>query len=309
MSNWRACHYYPINTFQAALRAKLRYKVGNAIISQRLKRSESIIQKLIREPKMTLDQMHDIGGLRAVLPKVADVEELCKSYKNSKRLTHTLFNEYDYVTEPKTTGYRGIHLVYKYVGARTKTYDGLRIELQIRTRLQHAWATAVETMGLFLNSSLKASEGPGDWLDFFSVVSAAFCHLESCPIASDYKDLSKAECYAEVTRRAEQLDAVSKLGTFTGIVQSLPAVTGGSVHLVVLDVVNKTVEVQTFGKNRIAEANDRYADYEKQARDGKRLQAVLVSTDTVENLRRAYPSFFLDTKEFVRNLKSIIDSQ
>ncbi len=45
----------------------------------------------------------------------------------------------------------------------------LLIELQLRTRLQHEWATAVETMGTFLQSSLKSSQGPEEWLDFFSL--------------------------------------------------------------------------------------------------------------------------------------------
>ena len=58
-----------------------------------------------------------------------------------------------------------MHLVYKYINPICPDYDGLFVELQIRTRLQHTWATAVETMGTYLEFSLKSSEGPEDWLN------------------------------------------------------------------------------------------------------------------------------------------------
>ena len=53
--------------------------------------------------------------------------------------------ETDYVRKPKTSGYRGIHLVYRYHNDRKTIYNGLQIEPQLRTRRQHAWATAVDT--------------------------------------------------------------------------------------------------------------------------------------------------------------------
>jgi ppGpp synthetase/RelA/SpoT-type nucleotidyltranferase len=37
----------------------------------------------------------------------------------------------------KNTGYRSIHL---FTYSSTKIYDGLKLELQIRTKLQHNWA-------------------------------------------------------------------------------------------------------------------------------------------------------------------------
>ena len=43
-NQWRACHAYPINTFQATLRRKLKYFPGNPIVAQRLKRMPTIIR-------------------------------------------------------------------------------------------------------------------------------------------------------------------------------------------------------------------------------------------------------------------------
>ena len=45
---WRACHAYPINTFQATLRTKTKDLSGAPIVAQRLKRMPTIIDKLRR---------------------------------------------------------------------------------------------------------------------------------------------------------------------------------------------------------------------------------------------------------------------
>lgn len=62
LTNWRAIHTYPINTFQATLRDKLKQVDEKALVAQRLKRAPSIISKLKRFPEMKLSRMQDIGG-------------------------------------------------------------------------------------------------------------------------------------------------------------------------------------------------------------------------------------------------------
>ena len=191
VDRWRACHAYPINTFQATLRTKLRRYPGDPIAAQRLKRMPTIVDKLIRHPAMKLTTMQDIGGVRAILESTNDVYKLANSYRDSKRLAHELTDEKDYILNPRDEdGYRSIHLIYKYRNRRTQEYDGLRIELQIRTRLQHIWATAVESMGTFLGQALKSRQGDQEWLDFFALISSAFALKENCaPISRFAKEL------------------------------------------------------------------------------------------------------------------------
>ncbi|MFH1447171.1 MAG: RelA/SpoT domain-containing protein, partial [Chloroflexota bacterium] len=142
--NWRACHGYPINTFQATLRNRLKSIDKKAIVAQRLKRTPSIVSKLRRFSAMKLSRMHDIGGLRAVVGTLHQVRTLEALYNNG-RLRHELHKVYDYIKEPKSDGYRSVHLVFKYKNDRAHEYKGLLVELQLRTKIQHAWATAVET--------------------------------------------------------------------------------------------------------------------------------------------------------------------
>ena len=82
VSNWRACHNRPINTFQATLRDKLKNLDSDALVAQRLKRLPSIINKLERFPSMNLARMQDIGGLRAVVNSLKKARELEENYKS-----------------------------------------------------------------------------------------------------------------------------------------------------------------------------------------------------------------------------------
>lgn len=78
-------------------------------------------------------------------------------------------------------GYRRIHLIYRYHNDKVPHYNGLQLELQLRTRLQHAWATAVETMGTFLGLALKSGQGEDQWRSFFEVAGAGIALLENSP--------------------------------------------------------------------------------------------------------------------------------
>ncbi len=254
---------------------------------------------------MQLARMQDIGGLRAVVSSIQKVEELRQNYKASA-FAHELVGEKDYILEPKGTGYRGVHLIYRYKNKQVADYDGLHIELQFRTRLQHTWATSVETMGTFLNYSLKSSEGPDEWLRFFSLAASAFAHMEKCQPVPGYEHLSREETYDAVLNEAERLDVYDRLQAFSIAAQQITNDnSAGSHHLVVLRPSEKTVQIYSYGRRRLAEATEKYTEFEAQAEGGIDLQVVLVATGSIAALRQAYPSYFLDTQEFLKVLRRL----
>ena len=216
LANWRACHGYPINTFQATLRHRLKTIDKNAIVAQRLKRAPSVVSKLRRFSTMKLAQMQDIGGLRAVVSSVARVRKLEASYYNRhSAFKHEFVSSKDYIENPKPDGYRSIHLVYRYANEGAPAYDGLLLELQFRTRLQHAWATAVETMSTFLGQALKSGQGERQWREFFEVSSAALTHLEKTPPVPGYEGLTRREVFSQVAKAESELHVLPKLRGFT----------------------------------------------------------------------------------------------
>jgi putative GTP pyrophosphokinase len=259
LDNWRSCHGYPINTFQATLRKKLRSVDADAIVAQRLKRLPSIISKLRRFDSMQLARMQDIGGLRAVLSNLAQVRLLEENYRES-HFSHELVASKDYIAEPKQSGYRSIHLIYRYRNPRASDYNGLLLELQLRTRLQHAWATAVETMGIFLNHALKSSEGPDLWLNFFALAGSAFAHLEDTPPVPMCKHMSAEDTFRAVTLRAGELEVTERLQAFSVAAEQISEDRrSGSYHLIALNLNERTVMIRTFSQSELGEANKEYS--------------------------------------------------
>ena len=61
--------------------------------------------------------MQDIGGCRVVLSDVKKVHALRDLLLDSKT-KNELVKQDDYIENPKDSGYRGIHLIYKYKGKK-----------------------------------------------------------------------------------------------------------------------------------------------------------------------------------------------
>ena len=133
LNNWRAAHAYPLQV----ICSNLRLRNPGAIVVQRLKRLDSIIGKIERFPDMSLYRMQDLGGCRVIVDTLDQVYETIEKYKNS-RIRHILKREYDYIQNPKDSGYRSYHMVYQFHSDKKETYNkNMLIEIQFRTKLQH----------------------------------------------------------------------------------------------------------------------------------------------------------------------------
>ena len=300
LDNWRACHIAPLNSFQTSLRYQLK-KLDNeaALVSQRLKRYPSILSKLERNPGMQLSRMQDIGGIRAVVKNMKEVRQLESVYKNGTKVFSKVHGGKDYINYPKDSGYRSVHMIFK-------CKNGFSIELQIRTTIQHAWATAVETMGTFLDHSLKSSEGPDEWLKFFSLASSAFAILESTPRVKAHDRYSAKEVFEMLDRKEKELDVISKLTGFRVVAKHIDNdKRKGHYHLIVLDLDKRYAKIRSFNQSEIDEASDQYSEIEKSIQTGKNLQVVLVTSQSLKALKKAYPSYFLDAELFIKQIQAV----
>lgn len=306
LSNWRSSHGYPVNTFQATLRAKLNKLGVDATVAQRLKRTESILHKLALNPSMSLSRMQDIGGLRAVVPQLSDVYALRELFLNS-RFDHVLVHQKDYIQEPKESGYRGIHLVYRYNNRKGDgpTYQGLQVEIQLRSKMQHSWATAVETAGLFLGQALKSSIGNQAWLEFFSYASSAFAIFERSAVFAEHAHLSHSEIFQMVDYLERDLRVIDCLNMYRVFVDYRDMEGKGShYYLMRLDPKSQRGSVKAFARADLPTATEQYMQAEREA-SGTDIQVVLVAAQSLESLKRAYPNYFMDTAAFVQHLRRV----
>jgi hypothetical protein len=301
ISNWRAAHSFPLNTFKIGLLKRARLIDEKSIVAQRLKRLSSIAFKLHRFPDMKLTQMQDIAGCRAILGTVGDVRGLAAAYKRSD-IKHKLVHEDDYIETPKDSGYRSHHLIYRYYSDRSEVYNGLKVEIQIRTALQHAWATAVETVGTFIQQALKSSQGEGEWLRFFALMATVLAFREgTAPVPVTPTD--RRELRDELRHLKEKLDVSGHLLAYTAALRN-PEIVGvykdSHYFLLELDPKEKRIKVTGYKSEDLTRASSDYTTIEKAAIEGKSgLDAVLVSVESVKALKQAYPNYFLDTHRFL----------
>lgn len=306
-SNWRASHSYPINTFQATLRKKLKSVDRRSIVAERLKRTPSIIGKLVRFPSMRLARMQDIGGLRAIVKGIHQVRVLEQKYREA-RFEHELVSSKDYIAHPKDDGYRGVHLIFKYSNKRAPEYNGLHIELQIGTRVQHAWATAVETMGTFLGQALKSGVGEEHWRHFFALTGAGLARMENAPPVPGFESMSMVDICVRVAKSENELHVLEKLKGFSVAANKITEGKGqGTYHLVVLNSNEKSVQITPYPVSRLEQANIDYAEVERRAHAGEPVEAVLVSAGPIKALKKAYPNYFLDTNDFIKQVKLMLE--
>lgn len=311
---WRAAHAYPINTFQSTLRKTLKDYSNEPIAAQRLKRMSTMVDKLkSREQSMQLTTMQDIGGVRAILGSLDDVYRLVDEYKKRK-WPHQLYKEKDHIQLPRDAdGYRSFHLMYKYKNTRQPNYDGLSIELQIRTKLQHIWATGVETVGFFRGEALKSRQGSQDWLDFFTLISSAFAYKEGTNPIARFSNLSYSETLNEIRRKESELNALDFLKGMpvaaAQISQRQNRENTSHFHLIILNRERKMVAIKPYRRDDFERANTDYGSAEEQAKEGQPIEPVLVAAGKIRELRQAYPNFFLDIAQFVTKLKEIMVEQ
>lgn len=166
LDEWRKAHLLPLTAIAMWLR-KPSLELTELAPAQRLKRRDTVVDKLVSGRARDASTMHDLGGCRLIFNNVESLHKFRKYLEKESRARHVLQHDaskYDYIASPKQTGYRGVHYVYGYRSSSPERLDlnDLKIEVQLRTDIQHAWATAVEISDLVLDTRTKFEDGSGD---------------------------------------------------------------------------------------------------------------------------------------------------
>ena len=322
LSYWRFKHEVPLEKAENLLKKISPKKDKSAIFAKRLKRSVSIVTKLKRFRDMKLKNMQDIGGCRAIVSNPKKVEQIVRDLKKEPQFKNSAgkVKFKDYINEPKEDGYRGYHLIGKFSDGYGENRS---IEFQIRTKLQHDWATALEIVDLFTGQALKSNQGEADWSTFFSAVSEQFALMESVHLFDALKEQEQFDAYVKklsknesmvkscnLTKKLEKkLNVFHKLDAFAN---SLKIVDG---HLqetfvdgyVLLEVntAKATVSSTVFKKEDSKAAEEMYIKLEKKCSGKFESVVALVSTTALGGIKKAYPNYFADSTDFLIHLNMI----
>ena len=322
LAYWRYSHEASLEHASSLLQSVATRKDPHAIFAKRPKRLISIFKKLVRFPKMELKNMQDIGGCRAIVasPKKLDqvVRELRKlpAFKNSSGKIRAK----NYISNPKSDGYRSYHLIGKFPN---EDGDLRNIELQIRTRIQHYWATGLEVAELFTGHALKSNEGDEKWKELFRLVSSQLAIMESIHLFDSMEPLQQFQAYAIAAEKSphaintaatiynysKELGVAEKLEAFAGSLKVIRDKTkegtdSGNV-LVEIDLEIREVTHTRFAEDDGDAAEQAYTEAEKRSIDQEHKVVALVSTNRLRELENAYPNYFADASGFLQLLEYI----
>jgi hypothetical protein len=307
MDNWRLSHAHPMDVARKTLEARAKTISHNPTFGTRLKTESSIRAKLKREGKMQLSSMQDIGGCRVILRDMDQVNNLLKLYAGDRNARVT-----DYVATPRVSGYRGKHIIWSFEADHEShaCYNKMRIEIQVRTELQHSWATAVEVCSTFTDQNLK-SDHPickdARWVRFFALMGSAMALGEGGGPVRDTPS-NKTKLLAELKELAEALkvtEVMRRWNTATEIIGSKSDTHAHNflIELQAFDHFRARVNVTAYEKGREQEAAENRVLRETEARNKMGVQVALVGVQSINTLKTAYPNYFSDTTRFVKEVE------
>ncbi|MBQ3309581.1 RelA/SpoT domain-containing protein, partial [Candidatus Saccharibacteria bacterium] len=286
---WRYRHIRPMDDiFDAINQLKEKHPEFDYDVAERLKRLPSILGKLHRFPTMKLNQIQDIGGVRIICSDIDQLmallpylDEIFPEYKEKNRLEN-----------PAPSGYRGIHRIYKK--------DGVCVELQIRTMLEHVWATSVESIDVLRGTAMKNGEDGAAWTEFFQLLSSFFAMSEQLPVLEKHDGMTGLELVDKL-KALEKTDRI--ISKIRGYAKTNNAINGlkhyPDSYYALIRRRGATTELTYYPESQVERA---FTEYEQRERGDDETDKVLVSISNVEKISKIYPNYFVQLDKIAGTL-------
>ena len=245
--------------------------------------------------------MDDVAGCRLIFKDRNALYQFRNTFHKArfKHKRRNLDNQdkYDYIKAPKSTGYRGVHDVYEYnvnsvVG---KALVGLYVEIQYRTLVQHAWATAVELIGFITDNHPKFQTGDARFERAMALASeilarahesqkGCFPNLDDLQIVTEFRAVDN-ECEIGLLEMLQGLNRFQHSSTHKNAILIF---SGG-----------QPLEVRAF-----RDATDALRELFELEKEFPDRDMVLVRADTSEDVRLAFKNYFSDARDFLRLIET-----
>ena len=113
-------------------------------IRSRIKAPQSIMEKLHRKGlplsmEAIEENLNDVAGIRVVCSFPEDVWTLAEAFLKQDDVT--LIERKDYITHPKPSGYRSLHLIIAIPIFLADEKRSMKVEVQLRTIAMNCWAS------------------------------------------------------------------------------------------------------------------------------------------------------------------------
>lgn len=252
--------------------------------------------------------MQDFAGCRLIFHDIQDLQDfrtfLHSTMENvNHKLKHEDPDKYNYIEHPKATGYRGIHDVFLHhprphrKGDTASTpWQGLMVEVQYRTRAQHAWATALEISDILDRQRTKFGYGDDERGLFFAMASEIIARRYE-RLKRAFPEFSDDELEAQFADMELDLGILQRLGAMRQFDKYDQLRKHNVLNIYANDEGDYSLDIEVFqnSQDAIKRANELEESYES-------LNAVYV-TGEPKQLRSAYRNYFNDPIDFVSLLQ------
>lgn len=259
----------------------------SAIIAFRLKRITTVINKVIRKPKMQLNRMWDIAGIRIIFDDEVSARRMVSLILEKYEVRGQIRN---YFENPKKIGYQAFHI---YI---TEPESGKVIEVQIRTRKTHNWAILVEITDVLYSTRLKEEgyDSNPEWGRFHQIVS------------SD-KDLDQDEAnflYIALDKHDFISKLAEKFRKNTSVVKKQWQNVGHRDKYFLIELSSDSVpKLSSYNDYKKAEA-DYFEAYKKD--EGALIVLTSIHKPSFEQISIAYANYILSYHEFIKDVQEIL---
>lgn len=270
------------------------------IVVTRLKRMESIIDKLQRPNSSKLSRIDDIAGIRIIVNNFTEIYEISELLEKLL-INHNCQLKYDkdYVKSSKKDGYRSLHKIFTF------NYENknLNFEIQIRTKLQHLWSTTVEIYDLIEYKNLKSGSFNKlkTWEGlFFKRCSKVIENFEKNNLVYSKKMIDKIFKFKKYIKIFEKLKTVKSIKN----IHLLEGYKDGDSLLLIIDIEKGSINfLDEEAKNLVTY----YNILEQESK--KNIKLLLLTIKNIKKLQSAYSNYFLDNDEFIKLLETIYSYQ
>lgn len=307
--DYRKGHLQPLTETTLELQHWLSGFGSSYYIAQRLKRKPQIIRKLNRL-HVRLTQLQDIGGCRIIVDNNKDVDKLhqylLERVKNQKNIE--LFRTTDYREKGRDdTGYRALHLILNRTGKK--------LELQVRSKIQHYWAESIERTSVIYGYHLKEQEGDVSVIQYFKKLSDIFYEMEAGrePTSVQKLEIDRLRHSSEDIIRQSDKNKVFDSYVNEDIIKTLTSIetskkTQFNNWIIVFDWNTGSFISWNIVNRDPDEAIKAYVDHEKQFNTLEGYEVVMIGSSDVATVRQTHSHYFgIDSYEnILENLEESV---
>lgn len=139
-------------------------------------------------------------------------------------------------------------------------------------------------------------------------MSAILAEKEKSPTVP-FVPASQSDLKRELIEYCNKLDVETHLRAYNAILTHMPKLTSQpnlQYHLLLLDTNKPSITVSSYSSDNLEKAFQDYSEMEDTIKNQTGMDTVLVSAKSINELKRSFPNYFVDTHRFLTEVQKAV---